>query len=145
MIGRFNGIDILFIILIGIYLIAFCFIIFYLGGNILDSIELRHRAKKHKSSTSKSITPIVTETKTNPAKKTTTKKTTPKSKSSLKKPPKQTKELVNKEKVKAHSPNNAPKKKASNNTTNKNNGYHKATKKKTPAKSTKKKTAKKRF
>ena len=46
---RFNGIDILFIILIGIYLIAFIFIIMYICNIFLENLDKKRKFIKQET------------------------------------------------------------------------------------------------
>lgn len=128
MLDRFNGIDITFIILIGLYLITLAFMIFYSCGLFLDHIQDKHISKVDAKRQNQGIpekinektTKIKTKTKA-PVKKTTNKN-----------------DLINKEKLEATKKKTSNTKKKStttptkktNNSKNTNNGYRKATQKK---------------
>lgn len=159
MLGRFNGIDILFIVLIGLYLLTLAFIVFYLGGNLLDKIQdekLSQRKAKNIIEPPKPSTEKITQKEIKPETKTAVKK------AKIKK-----NELVNQEKLQKAKNNANNKKKTNstaktttakkkttpatspvkkkNNATKNTNGYKSATKKKaTNRKKSKKKNTKKK-
>ncbi len=142
MLGRFNGIDILFIALIGIYLIALIFLIFYLGSLFFDKADQKRKLAKtnalklslEKEETKEEVT-IVKPVKTK--NKSLVNEDKVETKQTKKKSPNETSNKTKENSSKNKTTN--PKKE--NNATNKNNGYRQATKKK--SNSRKKKNKKK--